>query len=448
MSARVLVVESVPADARRMKARLPSGSFHVTGAGTGGDALRIAAGWQPDVVLLAVAMPDMAGVEICRRIKEDPATEGALVVMVAGSPGPELELSELTTGADDFLTQPDELAFLSWRMRRLVRFKRARDEYWARAETARELALASVPDPPPTFRSARAAIVGGGPEAALAQEWLARDGVRGVIVSDASEPESTPVDGGFDLILLDLAAIEHARGGSSHWLRKEERNRRAPLLLIGGPQDPTSTAGYGGVDDWVARPISEARLRARARIQILHRRYQARLHAGRDESKAGEWVGAPDGGAFDARYAEHHLRRLLGGAVMRDLAVLLIEVDRSSGFRGSGGRSLRAVAATLRENLRVFDTLARYGDTRFVVLMPGAAPAEALNVGERLRDAIAVASFPAGEEDGARRLTVSIGIGAGTGARSSAEALLARAENALRQAEHAGRNRVELRESA
>lgn len=453
MSAGVLVVESVPAEARRMKARLTPGSFHLVGAGTGGDALRIAAEWQPDVVLVSAAMPDMAGIEICRRIKADPTTAGALVVMVAESEEPERELSELASGADDFLSKPSELAFLARRVRRLARFKRARDEYCARGETARELALAPAPDPPPTLKGARAAIVDSrGPEATLAQEWLARDGVEGVVAPDASVPGDASPDGGFDLILLDPAAIERERGGSSRWLHEEEKNHRAPLLLIGGSPDATSTAGYSGVDDWLTRPVSEARLRARARIQILQRRYQARLRAWRDETEARERIGAPDG-AFDARYAEHHLRRLLGGAATRDVAVLLIEIDRPGRPRAGerhvdGERALREVATTLRANLRVFDTLVRYGETRFGVLMPGAAPAEALNVGERLRDAIAIASFPASDEGAARRLTVSIGIGAGTGAHASGEAFLARAEAALGRAERAGGNRVELGEGA
>lgn len=438
MSARVLVVEPVPADARRMKARLTPGAFHLMGAGTASDALRIVAAWQPDVVLVSAALPDVAGIEILQRIKAAPATTDALVVMVAELEEPARELSELAAGADEFLLRPNELASLARRVRRLARFKRTRDEYRARAETARELALAPAPGPPPTLEDARVAIVDDqASEVALAQAWLARDGVRGVVAPGTPTPGGAAT-GGFDLVLLDLAASERERRGASCWLREEEKSRRAPLLLI---TDREGAAGYGGVDDWIGRPLSEARLRARARIQILERRYHARLRAWRDETGADE---------IDARYAEHHLRRLLGGAATRDLAVLLIEVDRPNGHnqRVRCGRALGDVAATLGANLRVFDTLVHYGEAKFGVLMPGAAPAEALNVGERLRDAIAIASFPGIDEGSLCRLTVSIGIGAGTGACASAEALRARAEEALGRAERAGGNRVELGKDA
>lgn len=60
----------------------------------------------PDLVLLDILMPDVNGLEVCRRLKAEPATRDVPVIFITGQGEPEEETAALTTGAVDFITKP------------------------------------------------------------------------------------------------------------------------------------------------------------------------------------------------------------------------------------------------------------------------------------------------------------------------------------------------------
>src|SRR5580704_8314330 len=82
MTARVLVVDDVPANVKLLEARLSAEYFDVITAMSGADALAICERAQCDLVLLDVMMPDMDGFEVCLRLKSNSATHHIPVVMV------------------------------------------------------------------------------------------------------------------------------------------------------------------------------------------------------------------------------------------------------------------------------------------------------------------------------------------------------------------------------
>src|SRR5271169_4275941 len=82
MTARVLVVDDVPANVKLLEARLSAEYFDVITAMSGAEALAICEKAECDLVLLDVMMPDMDGFEVCRRLKSSPATHHIPVVMV------------------------------------------------------------------------------------------------------------------------------------------------------------------------------------------------------------------------------------------------------------------------------------------------------------------------------------------------------------------------------
>ena len=82
MTARILVVDDVPANRRVLEARLTAEYFDVVSAASGAEALSICERAECDLVLLDVMMPDMDGFEVCRRLKSDPVTQHIPVVMV------------------------------------------------------------------------------------------------------------------------------------------------------------------------------------------------------------------------------------------------------------------------------------------------------------------------------------------------------------------------------
>src|SRR5215831_12415101 len=106
MTARVLVVDDVPANVKLMEARLSAEYFDVVTALTGQEALTICERAECDMVLLDVMMPDMDGFEVCRRLKANPSTHHLPVVMVTALDQASDRVKGLEAGADDFLTKP------------------------------------------------------------------------------------------------------------------------------------------------------------------------------------------------------------------------------------------------------------------------------------------------------------------------------------------------------
>ena len=143
MTARVLVVDDVPANVKLLEARLSAEYFDVITAMSGQEALAICERAECDIVLLDVMMPDMDGFEVCRRLKTNPATHHIPVVMVTALDQPSDRVRGLEAGADDFLTKPVTDVALIARVRSLARLKMVTDELRMRAVTSREIGIES-----------------------------------------------------------------------------------------------------------------------------------------------------------------------------------------------------------------------------------------------------------------------------------------------------------------
>src|SRR5215813_1226471 len=72
MTARILVVDDIPANVKLLEVRLLAEYFEVLTATSGPEAIDTCENGKVDVVLLDVMMPDMDGFEVCRKLKADP----------------------------------------------------------------------------------------------------------------------------------------------------------------------------------------------------------------------------------------------------------------------------------------------------------------------------------------------------------------------------------------
>src|SRR4051812_42675736 len=139
MTARVLVVDDVPANVKLLEARLSAEYFDITTAYSGAEALAICERAACDLVLLDVMMPDMDGFEVCKKLKSNPLTHHIPVIMGRALPQPASRGGGLEAGAADFLTKPVSDAALIGRVRSLARLKLMTDELRMRAVTSREI---------------------------------------------------------------------------------------------------------------------------------------------------------------------------------------------------------------------------------------------------------------------------------------------------------------------
>jgi diguanylate cyclase (GGDEF)-like protein len=133
----------------------------------------------------------------------------------------------------------------------------------------------------------------------------------------------------------------------------------------------------------------------------------------------------------------------------KPIALAMVDIDRFKLYNDhyghpAGDDCLRRVAAELTGNLREDDLVARYGGEEFAVLMPRTGAAEAANVAERLRAAIAALAEPHILTD-SKIVTVSIGVAALVPDRGiTAERLLELADVELYRAKNDGRNRISV----
>ena len=454
MTARILIVDDMPANTRLLEAKLAAEYYQVNSARDGFEALGIARDWQPDLILLDVMMPGMDGYECCRQLKDDAVTLHIPVVMVTALGESGERLRGLEAGADDFLTKPVDYDTLMARVRSLVRLKRLLDEWRARGDTARALGLSTDRVLIPSIAGARALVIDDWEQSAQnIQDALAGDGVISAHARDCAEATRMTAAVNFDLLVVNLSLADEDPLKLVSILRASDVTHETPLLLVGEPgeKDRILRGFELGANDWLVQPIDPHELRARARNQVRRKFYQDRLRS--DLGTALEMaLTDPLTGLYNQRYLHRHLSSLMDSGQGRQLAVLMVDVDHFKSVNdryghASGDRALRLIADSLRVNTRVFDSVARYGGEEFVVVMPSTGPAEAAAAAERLRLAIQEIEFNAAA-DLHMTLTVSVGVACTSAVTALPEVLLLAADTALYDAKRNGRNRVEMGRTA
>lgn len=124
-----------------------------------------------------------------------------------------------------------------------------------------------------------------------------------------------------------------------------------------------------------------------------------------------------------------------------EVSLLMADLDNFKMVNDSYGHAkgdevLRAIAACIKRNLKMFDIVCRYGGEEMVVVLPHLSKAQALRVAERLRAAVAT------EPMAAMAQTISIGVATHPEDGGTPEELLRAADIAMYQAKRQGRNRV------
>jgi class 3 adenylate cyclase/CheY-like chemotaxis protein len=125
--AKILVVDDTPRNVKLLADLLTVKGYAVVTAVSGREALAQVETQRPDLILLDVVMPEMSGYEVCRKLREDPATVMLPVVMVTALDPAEERIKGIDAGADDFLTKPINQAELLARVKSLLRIKELHD---------------------------------------------------------------------------------------------------------------------------------------------------------------------------------------------------------------------------------------------------------------------------------------------------------------------------------
>jgi two-component system cell cycle response regulator len=448
MTARVLVVDDIPANVKLLEARLGAEYFEVSTANSGEQALAKIAKEAPDIVLLDVMMPGMDGFEVCRRIKTNPESAHLPVVMVTALDQVSDRIQGLEAGADDFLTKPVNDLALFARVRSLVRLKTMVDELRLRQATGESMGLGeaatrSFNEPP--GRGRILVVEDREQSVARVRENLASEHDVD-FVSQTTEAVVRAKGGDYDLVIASLALDKQDGLRFCATLRSLEATRQTPILAVidEGDTKRMVRALDIGVNDYLMRPIERHELSARVRTQLRRRRYAERLKQSLQLSLE---LAITDQltGLFNRRYMSRHLSTLLSEGA-KPVSFLMLDVDFFKQINDTYGHDvgdevLKEFANRISANVRGIDLACRFGGEEFVVVMPDTDLSFAYLVAERLRQSVADAPFVLNGEARQLPVTISIGVAASQNG-DTPEVLLKRADQALYRAKREGRNRV------
>jgi two-component system, cell cycle response regulator len=452
MTARILVVDDVPANVKLLEVRLLAEYFDVLTASTGAEALETCENGKIDVVLLDVMMPEMDGFEVCRRLKADPATSHIPVIMITALDHVSDRVKGLEAGADDFLTKPVNDLQLMTRVKSLVRLKTLTDELRLRASTTRDIGIEEL-------LSRRTGEDGRLPRVLLIDEREASSEAVRRLVGEAIDLDvaSDPHAGFFQaaetpyecvMVACGFASLDPLRLCSQ--LRSLDRTRFMPIVLVVDEGDDARVIrGLElGINDFVVRPVDRQELIARLRTQVRRKRYNDQLRASVAETIE---MAVTDGltGLHNRRYLDSHLQTQFDRAVSRrrQLSVMITDLDRFKSINDRYGHDggddvLREFARRLRKNVRGIDLACRFGGEEFVVVMPDTEGHVAEKVAERIRAEIEKTPFAIGRDGVSVPVTVSVGVSSLSRGVDSVGDLMKRADVALYEAKNGGRNRV------
>jgi two-component system cell cycle response regulator len=448
MTARILVVDDVPANIRLLEAKLTYEYYDVLTAPDGPTALEVAARDAPDIILLDVMMPGMDGYEVCRRLKANADTRHIPIIMVTALDGREERIRGLDAGADDFITKPIDDVILMARVRSLARLKLVTDELREREESGRRLGLIEGVG---RLRASGGRIIVVDDDAARAGRLMAglADEHR---VSHEGDPAAALAAsrGRVDLLIINAAADSFDGLRLAAQVRSQEGSRNLPILAIVNPGDRGRMvrALEIGVNDLLPRPVDPEELSARVRTQVKRKRYADFLREKLDFSLEMAVTDALTG-LHNRRYMTSQLQALIGRANHggESVAVLLLDIDHFKGVNDlfghdAGDEVLREFGVRLATNVRAVDLPCRMGGEEFVVVMPGTRLEDAQRIAERIRINVEVAPFRILGGQESLPVTVSIGVAATRGNDETPESLLKRADDGVYEAKSSGRNRV------
>lgn len=453
MTARILVVDDIPANVKLLEVKLTAEYFDVITASDAAKAIELAHSEAPDIILSDVMMPGTDGFELCRQLKADPETSHIPLVMVTALSDVSDRVRGLEAGADDFLTKPVNDIALFARVRSLARLKQMMDELRVRQAASGNGEVLTEADLESSGRLDDARVLLADSSDTLAGKvasYLAEDGHstrhvksgRDAIVAAEAEP--------FDLLIVSLHLGQEDGLRLCSQFRSHDETRHMPILLLLDEEDlPRLPKGLEiGVTDYLIKPIDRNELRARTKTQIRRRRYHDQLREMLQRSVALAYTDTLTG-VYNRRYMNAHLDRKVMeiAETVKPVSVLMFDIDHFKQINDTYGHTagdevLCELAKRVSHGVRDIDLVSRYGGEEFVIVMPDADVAVAVNVAERVRKLVAAEPFPVSGQASGLEVTISMGVATTNDPTETTDSLIGRADEALYRAKGRGRNCV------
>jgi len=472
-ASRILVVDDDPIMLGATSRLLRAAGYEVMEAASGEEGLQLAAELRPKLVLLDVMLPDMNGLEVCRRINADPSLAGISIVFLSSSKTDSDDQAEgLEVGGDGYIVRPISNRELLARVKAIFRIREA-EARARRAEAELQQAnaqlqvmlqeadqrqveidlinrmlglLASCV----TVQEAYPII------ARFAQELL--PGWSGALflldperrLVEAVSVWGAPLEGELVFSSQDCWAI---RRGAAHVSSQDMVCRH----LSGSPTGnylciPLNALGESlGVLHLQAPSEPPERFADNLRnLAVIFSNHIALSLANLNlqETLSHQAIIDHLTGLFNRRYLGETLEREMRRSKRKDapLALIMLDLDHFKRFNDTYGHEagdnlLRALGIFLKNHIRQEDVPCRYGGEEFVLILPETTLAVALKRAEEIREK--VPQLPVNQRGQLlESATVSLGVAIFPDHGATGEELLRAADDAMYQAKRGGRDRV------
>ena len=285
------------------------------------------------------------------------------------------------------------------------------------------------------------------------QITFAETGQKGIEIAEAAQP---------DLVLLDVVLPDLDGFSVCHRIRQLSQLYIPILMLTEKRTDMEDRVGglTVGADEYLSKSADDRELLARVasllRIRQVIEDIYHRMENGEQSNPTLRQPALTDRltGLYSRHYFAEDLHRqfALARRYLHPLGCIIMDIDLFRDFNTRYGHStgdwmLQGLADLMKQNVREVDTIARYKEEEFVILLPMTDIGETAALAESLRTLVEQHIWE-NPSFGKLRTTVSLGV-AGIPAQGieTAEHLIACADKALHQAKANGRNRVEIYEA-
>ncbi|HEY5994112.1 MAG TPA: diguanylate cyclase [Gallionellaceae bacterium] len=440
MNGNILIVDDEAASLKLLNDILTAEGHRVRPFNNGELALRSALVETPELFLFDIRMPVMNGFELCRRIKEYERLQQLPVIFISAASEVEDKVKAFQAGGVDYITKPYHKEEVIARVDTHLALSRAREEMRQMNDALRvseqslkiaqsiahlghwewDVSTGEFLWSEETYR-----ILGYKPQVFPASY----DAFLQTVHHDDRERVAREINKaregiGFDIeykIILPNGTVRVVHG-KAEFIRIGPASRPRIFGTIQDVGGARQTTMLGVIQDITEQKELEWQLEEQANTDAL--------------------TGCASRRNFFEHAAEEILRvHRYGG----EMSMLMLDLDYFKAVNDKYGHAmgditLKKLVEASRSVLREVDMLGRIGGEEFAVLLPETGSERALEVAERLRQAIADTEVPL--KEGALHFTASIGVATLAKNDASTEMLLKRADQALYKAKKSGRNRV------
>ncbi len=451
MSARILVVDDIPANVKLLEAKLTQEYYEVITANSGAEAIQCAKDESPDLILLDVMMPEMNGFEACKILREDPETSHIPIIMVTALSEKKDRIQGLEAGADDFLTKPVNDMALFARVKSLVRLKVMVDELRLRGQTGIEFGMDNKIDKAAMVDAKIMVIDDDVVESRKIMEKLSNFTQNVFNITDMNNVVEQLQGHNIDVVLVSTQMTESDGLRICSQIRGNESTRAISIIGVVDEMDTQSIIkGLEiGLNDYIVSPLDVNELLARVKTQIKRKKYQDALRTNFQTSVS---LAVTDSltGLYNRRYMDSHLENMMKDCNENDrpMCAMILDIDHFKEVNDTHGHDvgdevIKQFAERISQNMRPADMVVRYGGEEFTVFLPGTNLEMGAIAAERMRQRIANLPFKVSTEKGSLAKTCSIGITTlNRAGGDTPEMVIKRADDALLEAKRTGRNKV------